>query len=76
MRDAIARLAAEGATKITVVTTMFTPGGSHSELELPAEIEVICRDHPGVEITYAWPYRLEEVAEFLLAHIDGAGRGG
>jgi sirohydrochlorin cobaltochelatase len=76
MRDAIARLAREGATRITVVTTMFTPGGSHSEVEMPAEIASIRRDHPGVDITYAWPYHLDGVADFLLAHIDGPVRAG
>jgi sirohydrochlorin cobaltochelatase len=70
LRSVIARLAAEGAAKITVMTTMFTPGGSHSELEMPAEIAVLRRDHPGVEIEYAWPYALDMIAEFLATHLD------
>jgi len=74
LRTAIERLVADGATSITVMTTMFTPGGSHSELEMPEEIEHIRRDHPGVRIEYAWPYRLDTIADFLLAHLDAGSR--
>ena len=75
LRSAIERLASEGATKITVMTTMFTPGGSHSEREMPAEIEQIRRAHPGVRIEYAWPYALDMIAEFLSTHLDDTRRG-
>jgi sirohydrochlorin cobaltochelatase len=74
LRTAIERLAAEGATRITVVTTMFTPGGSHSEREMPAEIEQIRREHPGIRIEYAWPYALDMIAEFLATHLAGSPR--
>jgi len=68
--DAVDRLIAEGFDRITIVTTMFTPGGSHSELEIPAIVEALGRRHPHAEIAYAWPYRLDDVAAFLAAHID------
>jgi sirohydrochlorin cobaltochelatase len=70
LRDAVAALVGEGAETITVVTTMFTPGGSHSELEMPAEVEQLRREYPTVEIRYAWPYRLDRIADFLAAHLD------
>jgi sirohydrochlorin cobaltochelatase len=70
LRVAVARLAAQGASKITVLTTMFTPGGSHSEFELPAEVTQISDQYPGVTIEYAWPYPLDLIADFLLSHID------
>ena len=70
LRDAVTALAAQGATTITVVTTMFTPGGSHSEREMPVEIEALRRDFPAVKLEYAWPFGLDQIAAFLAAHID------
>lgn len=67
--DAIASLAREGASKITLATTMFTPGGSHSENEIPTIVHQARRAHPSVEIEYAWPFDLDAVADFLSAHI-------
>jgi sirohydrochlorin cobaltochelatase len=40
----------KGATHITVATTMFTPGGSHSEIEIPEILERLHRQYPGVEL--------------------------
>lgn len=74
VEQAVADLAAEGYQRILLVTTMFTPGGSHSDRELPELVELLRQDHPGVEIEYLWPYDLDQVADFLLCHIDRAGR--
>ena len=38
LEEAVEKQIAEGATDITVVSTMFTPGGSHSEYEIPEEM--------------------------------------
>jgi sirohydrochlorin cobaltochelatase len=70
LRDAVTALAEHGAARITIVTTMFTPGGSHSEREMPLEIEYLRKDFPAVKIEYAWPYGLDHIADFLAAHID------
>ena len=48
---------------------MFTPGGSHSEYEIPEEMAELRKKHPGVTLTYAWPFDLGKVAEMLAAHI-------
>jgi sirohydrochlorin cobaltochelatase len=53
--EAIEDLIKQGATHITVVTTMFTPGGAHSEIEIP-EILLAKPRHPDIAIQYAWPF--------------------
>ncbi len=55
----------KGATQITVTTTMLTPGGSHSEVEIPEILDHLQPQHPGVELRYAWPFDLQQVAKTL-----------
>ncbi len=67
--EAVEDLIKQGAQSITVVSTMFTPGGSHSELEIPEELEELRKQHPGVTLNYAWPYNLTDVSKMLMEHI-------
>jgi sirohydrochlorin cobaltochelatase len=69
LEEAIEDLIKQGAQSITVVSTMFTPGGSHSEYEIPEELEELRKQHPGVTLNYAWPYNLTEVSKMLMEHI-------
>ena len=59
----------EGIDKIFLTTTMFTPGGSHSEKEIPDEVEKLRSQFPEIEINYAWPFDLDKVAGLLAQHI-------
>ncbi len=70
VQRAVADLAAEGFRRILLVTTMFTPGGSHSDREIPELVTMLGQDHPGVEIDYAWPFDMDLVADFLTRHIE------
>ena len=72
VEDAIEQVVNDGANSIVLLSTMFTPGGSHSELEIPEIVEAAARQHPQVDIRYAWPYDLDRVAEFLSAHLGDA----
>lgn len=69
VEDALEKLVGEGYKKITMVSTMFTRGGVHAELELPELVRVARRKHPGVAIDYAWPFSLDEIADFLAGHV-------
>jgi len=70
VEEAIARLIREGIGRITLVPTMFTPGGVHSEVEIPQIVQTMRRRYPGLVLEYAWPFDLEEVADFLSEHLD------
>ena len=72
VEDAIAGLAAEGATHITLLTTMFTRGGSHAEFEIPELVEHSQGKYPDITFHYVWPFDLSRVAEFLTAHVPAA----
>lgn len=63
LEEAVEDLIGQGATSITVLTTMFTPGGSHSEVEIPEILEYLRSKHPEVELRYAWPFDLQLIAK-------------
>lgn len=58
-----------GAKEVTVITTMYTRGGVHSEKEIPRILDGLRRRHPGVAIRYAWPFRLQTLAGMLASEV-------
>jgi sirohydrochlorin cobaltochelatase len=69
LEEAVEALMRQGATHITVTTTMFTPGGSHSEIEIPDILAQLRARHPAIELRYAWPFDLRLIAETLLQQV-------
>ena len=69
LEESVEELIKKGATHITVTTTMFTPGGSHSEVEIPEILDHLRPRHPGVELRYAWPFDLQLVAKTLAEQV-------
>ncbi len=54
---------------IIVTSIMFTPGGGHSEKDIPASIEMFVEEHPEAKIIYAWPYDESSIANFIHSHL-------
>lgn len=71
LEEAVAALAAGGASAVVVVPSMLTPGGVHSEIEIPEIIERLRAAHPTLTMRYAWPFDLDAVARLLA---DQVGR--
>ncbi len=69
LEESVEQLVKQGATHITVTTTMFTPGGSHSEVEIPEILDHLRQQYPGVELSYAWPFDLNLVANTLAEQV-------
>ena len=65
VEESIEHLIQQGATEITVATTMFTPGGAHSEIEIPESLHRMRAKHPHVTIHYAWPFDASLIARTL-----------
>ena len=65
LEEAVEDLVKQGATSITVLTTMFTPGGSHSEVEIPEILDHLRPLYPTVDLRYAWPFDLQLIAKTL-----------
>ena len=65
LEDAFEDAVRQGAADISIITTMFTRGGIHSEREIPALVNTLKSKHPGVTVNYRWPFDLNLVASFL-----------
>lgn len=61
--------AAATAERVIVVTPMMTPGGEHSEEDIPAAIRQAQAKYSQVDFRYAWPFDLRETAQFLAQQI-------
>jgi sirohydrochlorin cobaltochelatase len=48
---------------------MLTPGGSHSEVEIPEILDHLRPQYPEVELRYAWPFDLKLVANTLAEQV-------
>jgi sirohydrochlorin cobaltochelatase len=70
--EAIAQVAGQGVRRVLVLSTMLTPGGVHSEKDIPRALAEARRAHPGVTIEYLWPFDLDRVAELLASHVANA----
>ena len=68
IENAISELVEDNFPKIILVTTMITRGGSHSEKEIPEELNRFQIQHPTIDIQYAWPFCIKSFAEFLGKH--------
>ncbi len=69
LEEAVKDLIGQGATSITVLTTMFTPGGSHSEVEIPEILDHLRPTYPEVELRYAWPFDLQLIGRTLAEQL-------
>lgn len=67
--DAVRQVIGLGAERVLVIPSMLTPGGVHSERDIPRTLEGLRRENPGVAIDYVWPFELKEVARLLERHI-------
>ncbi|MEG8947765.1 sirohydrochlorin chelatase [Rosettibacter firmus] len=69
VREALEEALSKKPDLIIVTSIMFTPGGGHSEKDIPATIELFQEEHPDVKIVYAWPYSKEAIADFIYSHL-------
>jgi len=67
--EAVHGLVARGVRHIEVLSTMVTPGGGHSERDIPRALEACRARFPDVEFEYRWPYDLKLVAQLLAKHL-------
>jgi sirohydrochlorin cobaltochelatase len=72
LEEAVHELVSNGVLQVTVVTTMLTPGGMHSEIEIPESVLALQHAYPEIRIRYAWPFDLDAVAGLLESACTGA----
>ena len=62
-----------GAEEIQVLTTMLTPGGYHSETEIPDDLAAAKERYPEVDFSYVWPVQTDDFAGFLSQLLEAGG---
>ncbi|MBI3811201.1 MAG: CbiX/SirB N-terminal domain-containing protein [Nitrospirae bacterium] len=70
LEEAVEGMLSNGIQEISVIPSMMTPGGVHSEIEIPDILEKLRKHHPAAKIHYAWPFDLSRVAQLLTEHLD------
>ena len=60
---------------ILVTSIMVTPGGVHSEKDIPLSIENFREKHPDIVVIYAWPYDIRLITSFVVDHVNTFTRG-
>jgi sirohydrochlorin ferrochelatase len=73
LTEAVHAMIEEGVGVITVIPTMMTPGGVHSEVEIPVLLDQLRLRNPEARIRYIWPFDLSRVARLLVEHIEQPG---
>ena len=69
IEEAVADLARAGFARVDVFSTMMTPGGGHSERDIPAALALCRQRFPKLELHYRWPYDLSLVAGVIKEHL-------
>ena len=69
IEESVRDLLEGNVSKIILVTTMITRGGSHSEKEIPEELEALRKKFKDIDIQYAWPFDIDTFALFLSTHV-------
>lgn len=67
--EAVEQVIRHGAQRVLAIPSMLTPGGIHSEIDIPKILDGVRQRHPGVPIEYVWPFDLDEVARLLASHL-------
>ena len=70
IEDAVDDLVTSGIKRISLISSMFTPGGSHSDKEIPEDVEELRKKYPDVNFQYAWPFDLSKIAELMVGHLE------
>lgn len=69
---AVEELIADGVRDITIVPTMLTPGGSHSEVEIPQTLDALRARHADIALRYAWPVDVQLLASMFAQHLGAS----
>ena len=76
VEEAIERAIAQGAERVIVVPTMFTPGGPEIEVDVPDAVTTAQKRHPEVEIVYAGPpFDYDQQVELILGKVREYDKG-
>ncbi|MBI2174475.1 MAG: CbiX/SirB N-terminal domain-containing protein [Candidatus Omnitrophica bacterium] len=69
IEEAIEQEIRNGAGRIFVIPSMLTPGGIHSEQDIPRTLDRLRNQNTHTQIIYLWPFEVATVAALLAAQL-------
>ncbi len=70
LENVVADLRQTGTTTVLVAPSMLTPGGVHSEVDIPQIIDKLQAAYPEMTLRYAWPFDLTKMAQLMAEHVQ------
>lgn len=70
LEEVLEDLQRTGVQTVLVVPSMMTPGGVHSEVDIPHLVAQLQTSYPEVTLRYAWPFDLTQIAQLLADHVQ------
>jgi sirohydrochlorin cobaltochelatase len=70
LEETVNDVVSAGATTVLVAPSMLTPGGVHSEVDIPQILDRLRERYPAVTLRYAWPFDMSRVAHLLAEHLQ------
>lgn len=75
VQEAVEQVIGQGAKRVLVIPSMLTPGGLHSEKDIPRALDQVRKKQPQVSIEYVWPFDLKAVGKLLAEHLQAKLEG-
>lgn len=69
LEEAVHALFTTGITDVVVVPSMLTPGGVHSEVDIPTILDQLRTQYPSMILRYAWPFDMHLLSRLLAEHL-------
>lgn len=70
LEEVVEELWQSGVATVLVVPSMMTPGGVHSEVDIPQIVEQLQTAYPQMTLRYAWPFNLAKMAQLMADHVQ------
>ncbi len=70
LEEVVQELRQEGVNTVLVIPSMMTPGGVHSEVDIPQIVDQLQATYPEMNLRYAWPFDLTQIAQLMAAHVQ------
>jgi sirohydrochlorin cobaltochelatase len=70
LEEVVEDLRRTDVSTVLVVPSMMTPGGIHSEIDIPQIVDQLQMAYPEMTLRYAWPFDLTKIAQLMADHVQ------
>lgn len=70
LEEVVEELWQSGVNQVLIAPSMMTPGGVHSEVDIPQIVAQLRTTYPELTLRYAWPFDLTQIAQLMADHVQ------